>query len=173
MRKLIKFIPPVLIGSSMARKRRGRKTQRRRRSQGINLVNAGELYLQTAVLTRGLGGVNPLSFFTGVEAFNKQTGTGTGQKGQAVPMYSSAISYGYNPTGASLTVPELFGAGSANAQQAQAQLIQNFKDNWFSMAVQTIGVRAGFAIGKKLLSKQRTFVNKGLKMTGIGSMVKV
>jgi len=41
------------------------------------------------------------------------------------------------------------------------------------MTVQTIGVRAGFAIGKKLLSKQRTFVNKGLKMTGVGSMVRV
>jgi len=157
----------------MARKRKGQKTQRRRRSQGINLVNAGELYLQTAVLTRGLGGTNPLSFFTGVEQFNKQVGVGTGNKGQQVPMYSNAISYGYNPSGASITVPELFGAGGVSATQAQAQLVQNFKDNWFSMTVQTVAVRAGFAIGKKLLSKQRTFVNKGLKMTGIGSMVKV
>jgi len=154
----------------MARRRTRRKTQRRRRTQGINLVNAGELYLQTAVLTRGLGGVNPLSFFTGVEQFNKQIGTSG--KGQ-MPVYSGQASIGYNPAGGSITVPELFGAGSANAQQAQAQLIQNFKDNWFSMTVQTIGVRAGFAIGKKLLSKQRTFVNKGLKMTGVGSMVRV
>ena len=157
----------------MARRKNRRKTQRRRRTQGINLVNAGELYLQTAVLTRGLGGVNPLSFFTGIEQYSKQTGVGTGSKGQVVPMYSSSTSMGYNPAGGSITVPELFGAGSANASQAQAQLIQNFKDNWFSMTVQTIGVRAGFAIGKKLLSKQRTFVNKGLKMTGVGSMVRV
>jgi len=132
-----------------------------------------ELYLQTNVLTQNLGGVNPLTFFTGIEAYNKQTGTGTGSKGQQVPSYSSIVSYGYNPSGVSLTMPEILGAGDAVASTAQAQLVANFKANWFAMAVQTIGVRAGFAIGKKLLSRQRTLVNKGLKMSGVGSMVKV
>lgn len=157
----------------MARRRMKRKTRRRSRS-GFNLVNALELYVQTDVITRNVMGTNPFTALTGMEQFNKQTGTGTGSKGQMVPMYSSQPSYGYNPSGASVTLPELAGLGSATVGQGIDTIKANFQANLFPMLIQSIGVRAGFAIGKKLMSKQRSFINnKMLKPLGLKSVVTV
>ena len=69
----------------MARRKMRRKTRRRSKS-GFNLVNALELYVQTDVITRNVMGTNPFTALTGIEQFNKQVGTGTGSKGQMVPM---------------------------------------------------------------------------------------
>ena len=158
----------------MARRRMRRKTQRRRSKSGFNLVNALELYVQTDVITRNVMGTNPFTALTGMEQFNKQTGTGTGSKGQMVPMYSSQPSYGYNPSGASVTLPELAGLGSATVGQGIDTIKANFQANLFPMLIQSIGVRAGFAIGKKLMSKQRSFINnKMLKPLGLKSVVTV
>jgi hypothetical protein len=158
----------------MARRRMRRKTQRRRSRSGFNLVNALELYVQTDVITRNVMGTNPFTALTGMEQFNKQVGTGTGSKGQMVPMYSSQPSYGYNPSGASVTLPELAGLGSATVGQGIDTIKANFQANLFPMLIQSIGVRAGFAIGKKLMSKQRSFINnKMLKPLGLKSVVTV
>ena len=157
----------------MARRKMRRKTRRRSKS-GFNLVNALELYVQTDVITRNVMGTNPFTALPGIEQFNKQVGTGTGSKGQMVPMYSSQPSMGYNPSGPSVTLPEIAGLGSATVGQGLDVMKANFQANLFPMLIQSIGVRAGFAIGKKLMSKQRSFINnKMLKPLGLKSVVTV
>ena len=162
----------------MARRRNSRKAKTtRRRKTGINLVNTAELYMQTAVLTNGLMGTNPLTALTGIESFTTGGGKGFG----ASPVTTQL---GYYPQGASVTLPELLGLdkmtdqGTVNRAVPFGQGIQTLKDNAranaIQMVVQSIGVRAGFAIGKKLFSKQRSFLNnKVLKPLNMKSMVVV
>ena len=160
----------------MAR-RKSRKKAPRRRKTGFNIVNALELYIQTDVITRNIMGTNPFTALTGMESFTSGGGKGFG----ASPVTTQI---GYYPQGASVTVPELLGldkmtsVGTVNRSvpfgQGVDTLKANFQANLFPMLIQTIGVRAGFAIGKRLLSKQRSFVNnKVLKPIGLKSVVTV
>lgn len=164
----------------MARRKFRRKTQRRRSSKrGFNLVNALELYVQTDVLTRNVMGTNPFTALTGMESFT--TGGSTNKAGQYI---GGTSGFGYFPQGASVTLPELLGmdkmtsAGTVNRSVSVGQGLDtikaNFQANLFPMIIQSIGVRAGFAIGKKLMSKQRSFINnKVLKPIGLKSVVTV
>ena len=151
----------------MARRRTRRKPARRRRKSGINLLNAAEMYVSTAVLTQNFAGTNPLSFLTGVEY--GQTGITGGVKGGRPVM-----GYAYTPGNASVTIPELLGVGSANLGGGIDTIVENFKANWVNATVQTIGVKVGFTIAKKITSKQRSFMNnKILKPLQLESMVRV
>ena len=168
----------------MARRKTRRKAPKRRQKRGINLVNTAELYMQTAVLTQGLGNCNPFTFLTGLEMGSTVYGT---QKGSP-----STTGLGYYPMASSVTVPELLGLDkSASTMQRSGMsfsnsgavvpfgqgvetLKENARNNAVQMMVQSIGVRAGFAIGKKLFSKQRSFINnKVLKPLNLKSMVVV
>jgi hypothetical protein len=160
----------------MARRRMRRKTTRRRSKSGFNLVNALELYVQTDVITRNVMGTNPFTALTGMESIQgSKTMSGTNQKtGQPFSYQVATTSYGYNPNAASVTLPELAGLGSATVGQGIDTIKANFQANLFPMLIQSIGVRAGFAIGKKLMSKQRSFINnKMLKPLGLKSVVTV
>ena len=152
----------------MARRRMRRKTQRRRSKSGFNLVNALELYVQTDVITRNVMGTNPFTALTGMESMTQKQ---TDRRGMVTGYITTS---GYNPSGASVTLPELAGIGSATVGQGIDTIKANFQANLFPMLIQSIGVRAGFAIGKKLMSKQRSFINnKMLKPLGLKSVVTV
>ena len=158
------------------RRRSRRKTRRRKSNPAFNLVNAAELYMQTAVITNNLMGTNPFTALTGME-YGKQGMTGSAQFGSKGG--TAIMGYGYNPSNpATVTLPELVGfdKGSTNVPFGQGVDVikANFNQNLMPMLVQSIGVRAGFAIGKKLMSKQRSFINnKVLKPIGLGRTVRV
>tara|TARA_Y100000356_G_scaffold128458_1_gene128398 strand:+ start:489 stop:956 length:468 start_codon:yes stop_codon:yes gene_type:complete len=155
----------------MARRRSRRKTQRRRTKRGFNVVNAAELYLTTDVLTRNFMGTNPLEFFTGQTM--GMVGTTTNQVGRPV----AQMGMGYFPSDpATITLPELLGFGSANALSSNNLHIikNNFKARAMPALIQYAGVKIGFNIGKKILSKQRSFINNQvLKPLGMKSTVVV
>ena len=158
----------------MARRKMKRKTQRRRRKTGFNIVNAAELYLTTDVLTRNFMGTNPFEFFTGQTYGQVGTtaGTAPGQRPSAV------MGYSYNPGEMStITLPELLGFGTnVNALSgSNLQLIKNnFRANAIPALMQYAGVKIGFTIGKKLLRQQRSFINnKVLEPLGMKSTVVV
>tara|TARA_Y100000004_G_C8954706_1_gene430220 strand:+ start:557 stop:1024 length:468 start_codon:yes stop_codon:yes gene_type:complete len=155
----------------MARRRSRRKTARRRTKRGFNVVNAAELYLTTDVLTRNFMGTNPLEFFTGQTT--GVVGTTTNQVGRPV----AQMGMGYFPSDpATITLPELLGFGSATALSANNLHIikNNFKARAMPALIQYAGVKIGFNIGKKILSKQRSFINNQvLKPLGMKSTVVV
>lgn len=127
--------------------------------------------MQTAVITNNVMGTNPFTALTGMEY--GQTGmTGGNSMGKGG---TAIMGYGYMPSNASVTVPELLGAGtSVPFGQGTDIMKANFKANLVPMLIQTIGVRAGFAIGKKLMSKQRNFINtKVIDNIGLGRTVRV
>lgn len=156
----------------MARRRSRRKTTRRRTKRGFNIVNAAELYLTTDVLTRNFMGTNPLEFFTG-QTYG-MTGTITNPVGGKP---TAQYGMGYFPSDpATITLPELLGFGSANALSTNNLHIikNNFKARAMPALIQYAGVKIGFNIGKKVLSKQRSFINNQvLKPLGMKSTVVV
>ena len=161
----------------MARRKSRKKTRQRRSKRGFNIVNALELYVQTDVITRNVMGTNPFTALTGMESYTSGGGKGFG----STPVTTQI---GYYPQGSSVTLPELLGMdkmtsiGTVNRSVSVGQGLDtmkaNFQANLFPMLIQSIGVRAGFAIGKKLMSKQRSFINnKVLKPIGLKSVVTV
>ena len=156
----------------MAR-RKSRAKRRTRRSRGFNVVNAAELYLTTDVLTRNFMGTNPIGFFTGQEY--GQIGTTGGQAGVSRPI--AVMGYGYRPGATSVTLPELLGFGTnvaVGGVNGLDQITRNFKANAIPAMVQYAGVKIGFKVGKKLLSRQRSFINNQiLKPLGMKSTVVV
>lgn len=169
----------------MARRRMKRKTRRRAKS-GFNIVNALELYAQTAVITRNVMGTNPFTALTGMESYTaSEQRQYTNQKTGQLGYYETQVdAFGYNPSGTSVTLPELLGLdkrtsiGTVNTSVPFGQGLDvmkaNLQANLFPLIIQSVGVRAGFAIGKKLMSKQRSFINnKVLKPIGLKSVVTV
>lgn len=160
----------------MARRRSKRKAPTRRRSRRFNVMNAAELYLSTDVLTRNFAGTNPLSFFTGQEmGVTNQTMSGVNQKtGQPFSYSYQTSALGYYPAAASVTLPEILGFGSANVGDGVQALTSNFKANLIPAAIQYAGVKVGFKIASRLLTKQRSFINNQvLPLVGMKSMVRV
>lgn len=163
-------------------KRKSRKNMRRRRSRGFNVVNAAELYLTTDVLTRNFMGTNPIGFFTGQEMGTvTSVMTGTNQKtGQPFSYGVQQSALGYYPQAVSVTLPELLGFDKNNLSvpvggiNGLAIIKTNFKENAIPAAIQYAGVKIGFKVAKKLLSKQRSFINKSiLEPLGMKSTVVV
>ena len=161
----------------MARRRTSRKKAARRTSKrGFNVVNAAELYLQTGIFTQAVFGANPYSFITG-----RTSGFGlSGAQGQ-MPSYQSNT---YRPAsdGSILTLPELLGVDSANSVIAfggNDTIMPQIRNNIANygglpkVLIQSVVLKAGFTIGKKLMRKQRTAINSGIKMMGLKGSVSV
>ncbi len=150
--------------------RRRSKPKRRTQKRGFNLVNAAEMYLSTAVLTQNFAGTNPLTFLTGVEY--GITGYTAGQPGQRP---QAQMGFAYNAGLPSVTLPEMLGIGSsATLGQGTDIVRRNIERNWVNAAMQSIGIKVGFTVGKKILSKQRSFINnKILKPLNLKSTVVV
>jgi len=169
----------------MAR-RKSRKTPTRRARRGFNLVDATQTYLQTAIVTRAAFNTNPIEFVTGMQNIAGTTTTERVEFGTSGYMYdqttTTADQRGYLPimNGTALTLPELlgfdnaagdsvpFGSGGLTAVRANIAL----NGGIIKPLMQTIGLNVGFAIGKRVFTKQRALLNKGAKMSGLASMVR-
>ena len=157
----------------MARRKSRKSKPRTRRNRAFNIANAAELYLTTDVLTRNFMGTSPLGFFTGQEygATGYTAGNALGGKGG-----TTTYGYGYRPGATSITLPELLGFGSApiGGVNGAKQITDNFKANAIPAVMQYAGVKIGFTIGRRLLSKQRSMINnKILPLVGMKQLVRV
>ena len=113
-----------------------------------------------------------------------QVGTGPGN----VPIYGSTPTEftGYLPiiNGSAITLPELFGAGDkvgfgGTGGWGGGTPMEAIKNNialnggYFKPIMQTVYLNVGFAVGKRVFSKQLGLVRQGLKLGGLSGMVKV
>ena len=161
-------------GVGMA-KRKGRKKSTRRRTKSINILNTAELVVTSNILTTGLFNANLFEFVTGKTNYT------------AGPMnYGST----YRPIldDNILTLPEIFGLDMArqkltsqtgyvanlnpvvvdfNPARTMAIVTANAKVNAGSMIMQTIGAKVFFKVAKRVTTKQRSAINKGLNFVGL------
>lgn len=164
----------------MARRKSRKSRSTRRRSSGVNVVNAAQTYLQTAIVTQAAFRTTPIEFLTGVTSVSRTR--------KASPNLTYTVTenlVGYQPAldGSMITLPELMGfdttgkdgvvvpfGGLNTAANIKSNIIAN--GGYMKPIVQTIVLNGGFAIGRKVFSRQRSLLNKAAKMSGLNSMVK-
>ena len=136
---------------------RRKKASRRRRSRAVSLLNVAESYAYANVLTSGLMGTTPVGFVTGA--------TDLGMK-----MVSDSVG-GYNTSsmvavgGGSISLGDIVSA----PDQAFGIVQSNFMNNYQAMAVQSLGIGISFRLGKRLLRRPISNVNRNIfKPLGAG-----
>ena len=137
---------------------RRKKASRRRSPRAVSLLNVAESYAYANVLTSGLMGTTPVGFITGapdlgmqeVKSYNQLTGNTTSMEmvgGEAISL------------GDIVSAPD----------QAFGIVQSNFMSNYQAMAVQSIGIGLSFRLGKRLLRRPISNVNRNIfKPLGAG-----
>ena len=136
----------------MARKR---KSSPRRRSRSVSLLNVAESYAYANVLTGGLMGTSPVGFITGATDLGMKTGYSAGTAG----MVTMEVGGGQISLGDIVSAPD----------QAFGIVQNNFMNNYQQMAIQSLGIGISFRLGKRLLRRPISNVNKNIfKPLGAG-----
>ena len=148
----------------MARRRTRAKTTRRRASKAVNAVGVAEGMLLANAVTKGFFGTNLVEFITGFKDGQFKSGA-DGSYRLSLPELAGFTTSGFNPT----NIGGRYGSGLGFGDAVR----NNLKENAGSMVTTLIVAPILFKAGSKLLSKPRSQANKLLKMSGIGSMVKV
>ena len=129
---------------------RRKKASRRRSPRSVSLLNVAESYAYANILTSGLMGTSPVGFVTGATDLGyKMTSVGIGMRPeQSLSVVGSeAIS---------------LGDIVSSPDQAFGIVQSNFMNNYQQMAVQSIGVGIGFKLGKRLLRRPISNVNRNI-----------
>ena len=138
----------------MARRRRAKT---RRRSRATSLLNVAESYAYANVLTSGLMGTSPVGFFTG----NTDLGYKMVSDRQLAGGVSSMVAVGADQ----ISLGDIVSA----PDQAFSIVQSNFMNNYQSMAVQSLAIGVGFRLGKRLLRRPISNVNRNImKPLGVG-----
>ena len=137
---------------------RRKKSARRRSPKTTSLLNVAEAYAQANVLTSGALGTSPVGFVMGA--------TDLGMKSVS----------SYNQLGGNMMINESVGGGAislgdivSRPDQAFGIIQSNVMSNWQGMIVQSAGINIGFRLGKRLLRRPISSVNRNIfKQLGIG-----
>ena len=129
---------------------RRRKSSPRRRSRSVSLLNVAESYAYANVLTSGLMGTTPVGFITG----DTDLKMGSRRTGSSLTGYTMEP-YVDNPDG-KISLGDIVSAPDA----AFATVQDNFMNNYQAMAVQSIGIGLSFRLGKRLLRRPISNVNR-------------
>jgi len=135
---------------------RRKKSSPRRRSRSVSLLNVAESYAYANILTSGLMGTTPVGFITGAT----DLGYKTPNVGAGLAM-ASPVMVG----GDSISLGDIVSAPDAAFGVVQ----NNFMNNYQAMAISSIGVGLSFRLGKRLLRRPISNVNRNIfKPLGAG-----
>ncbi len=149
----------------MAR-RKGRKTQRRRRKSGISILGVAETVALSNVATQTLFNTNAYDFLMGGSQFGQ--GNQITLRELFNPMQSERRVIGASPSGMARPV-----YGTVETGSTMAIVQQNLQANWMSGAVQMVTIPLAFRFGKQLAKPAISKVNALLRKAGVASTVKV
>jgi len=143
-------------------KRRGRKTQRRRRNSGISILGVAETVALSNVATQTLFNVNAYDFLMGGSSF------GTGNQITIRELMNPTQVTGYRQGSASGRIVRV-----ENTESTMALVQSNLKENWMNGAIQMVTIPLAFRLGKQLARPAISRVNALLRKAGVASTVKV
>jgi len=131
--------------------RRRTKTKRRSGPKAMSVINAMEAYAYANLLSQGLAGTSPYNFLTGSPDIGYSTVSGSTEM--------TLIGAEQISLSELVTSPDLaFGA-----------MQTNFANNYQAMAIQAATIGISFRLGKKLLRRPISSVNRNImKPLGIG-----
>tara|TARA_R110000772_G_scaffold241588_1_gene353932 strand:- start:7 stop:435 length:429 start_codon:yes stop_codon:yes gene_type:complete len=137
---------------------RRKKASRRRSPRAVSLLNVAESYAYANVLTSGLMGTTPVGFVTGATDLGMKSVSSYSQLGGNM-MTDVAVGGGAISLGDIVSAPD----------QAFGIVQSNFMNNYQAMAVQSIGIGLSFRLGKRLLRRPISNVNRNIfKPLGAG-----
>jgi len=145
----------------MAARRTRRKTTRRRKPQGINILNAAQSYVVASAATKAMFGVELVPFLTEGWLTQKTAATDNSWELSLSELFNRTIQGGTGSMSASWSQKGIPGA-----------IKHNLQANTGAVATMLLAP-VGFTVAKKLTSKPRRDANKLLKMAGLSSVVKV
>ena len=144
----------------MAARRKMKKTQRRRKPQGVNLLNAAQSFVVANAGTKAFFGTNLVPFLTEGWLTGKSDATNNSWELSMAEIFSRL-------TG------EVGGMSPSWDQRGIMGAIKyNLRNNPQAL-VTLVAAPAAFNVAKKLTAKPRRDANKLLKMAGLNTVVKV
>ena len=135
---------------------RRKKASRRRSPRAVSLLNVAESYAYANIMTQGIMGTSPMGFVTG-------EGDATMLSVYDQGLDTSSMTY-KNPDGA-VSLSDIVSAPEGSFASMQA----SFKANYQTMAVNSILTGITFRVGKRLLRRPISNVNRNVfKPLGAG-----
>ena len=140
---------------------RRKKKTRRRSPKTIKLLNVAESLAYANILTTNVFNTDAWNFVTGKD--NLALGSSATFQG----VYDAALagSYGAKTGADAITLKELI----SNPTVGMGVAAENATNNWQTAVIQTVGVQIGFKLGKKLMRKPISQLNRNvMKPLGLG-----
>ena len=139
-----------------------RKKRKTRRSRSFSVLNALEAYVYATILTEGVAGTSPVGFITGKADLGMS----------AIPTTSKPFS-GENTM-------QLTGAGEislgdivSEPSLALSTMAGNFQSNLAPMAIAAFTTSFTFRIGKRLLRRPISNINRNIMKPALGAGIKL
>lgn len=143
-----------------------RKKKTRRRSRSFSVLNALEAYVYATILTEGVAGTSPVGLITGK--------TDLESKNQAL------FGVGKPFAGEATTQLEIVGADEIslgdimnNPGLALTTMSGNFRANLAPMAIAAFTTSMTFRIGKRLLRKPISNINRNIMKPALGAGIRL
>lgn len=136
-----------------------RKKRKTRRSRSFSVLNALEAYVYATILTEGVAGTGPVGFITGKTDLGTQVvsdralGVGT----------METVGAGEISLGDLVSEPSL----------ALSTMASNFQSNLAPMAIAAFTTSFTFRIGKRLLRRPISNINRNIMKPALGAGIKL
>jgi|TARA_R110002110_G_scaffold36126_4_gene120998 hypothetical protein len=142
-----------------------KKRKRSRRRSSFSVINALEAYVYATILTEGVAGTSPIGLLTGATdltqvstMLTKQQTSGDFGGGGMVTVGGDAISLGDIATEPAL---------------AFSTMANNFQANLIPMAFAAFGTSFTFRIGKRLLRRPISNINRNIIKPALGAGIRL
>tara|TARA_B000000441_G_C21715413_1_gene335369 strand:- start:531 stop:956 length:426 start_codon:yes stop_codon:yes gene_type:complete len=138
-----------------------RKKKRTYRRKSFSVLNDLEAYVYATILTEGVAGTSPIGLITGAtDLGTKMTSVGMGSRPEQTLTVSGA---GEISLGDILSEPQL----------ALETMSSNFQNNLAPMAIAAFTTSMTFRIGKRLLRRPISNINRNIMKPALGAGIKL
>lgn len=135
-----------------------RKGKRRRSRRSFSVINALEAYIYATILTEGVAGTSPMGLITGATDLKSTVTTGGVGRGDLVISGQGEISLG-----------DLM----SNPSLALDTMANNFQSNLAPMAIAAFTTSMTFRIGKRILRRPISNINRNIMKPALGAGIKL
>lgn len=136
-----------------------RKKGRRRRTPAWSVLNALEAAIYGEIIMRGSTGSGLVSFFTGAA----DIGYGAGETIGGIYIPGEAVGVG------EISLSDMM----QNPSLAIATIASNFKSNLLPMSLAAFGTSISFRVGRRLLRRPLSSINKNLVKPVLGAGIRL
>lgn len=145
-----------------------RKTKRRRSPRSFSILNALEALAYATILTEGVAGTSPWGFITGKADLKGQF------EGQFLAM-TSGVGAGSDNSSGTVEGADAISLGdlATNPGTALTAMGMNFSNNLLPMAIAGFTTAISFKVGKRLLRKPISSVNRNIIRPALGTGVRL